>query len=151
KSFALCSVIFYTLHMINLNKNSRRQSLMMELSKWGFLSLVLMMTISGCKPKTIVLKSPPGFNFQVYQSKKLDLKLREISGIVWDKKRDIFIAEEDEGGNVYILDKSEALMNTFPFEANGDYEDIALVDTTAYILRSDGTIFKCLVNLNKGV
>ena len=129
--------------MINLNKNIRSRVLLGELIKWGFIFLVLAISIIACKPKTIVLKSPPGYNFQGFQSKRLESKLNEISGIAWDKKRNFFVAEEDEDGVIYLLDRNEkSILKTYEFGESGDYEDIALIDTTVYILRSDGTIFK---------
>lgn len=129
--------------MINLNKNNRRMILLAKLPKYLFGLITISILWSACKPKTIVLKSPPGYNFQYHQSKKLESKLNEISGIAWDKKRNLFIAEQDEEGIIYLLDENEKrIMKSYVFGEKGDYEDIAMVDSTAYILRSDGTIFK---------
>src|SRR5689334_1267328 len=89
--------------MINLNKNNRRMILLAKLSKYVFGLIGLVVFFTACKPKTIVLKSPPGYNFRTLTSKDLERRLREISGIVWDRKRDLFIAEEDEEGVIYFL------------------------------------------------
>jgi uncharacterized protein YjiK len=93
-----------------------------------------------------MFKSPPGYNFSIFDKKSLELTLREISGIVWDRERNFFLAVEDEGGDLYMLDReSKKIMapSPFAFAERGDYEDIALIDTIPYILRSDGTIFRC--------
>jgi uncharacterized protein YjiK len=129
--------------MINLNKNTRRHILLMRFLKWGFQTVILLCFLSACRRKLIMLKSPPGYNFSISEKTKLNLKLREISGIAWDKKRSQFIAEEDEAGQIYSLDKeTKNLTGTYTFAEKGDYEDIAIVDTIPYILRSDGAIFK---------
>jgi uncharacterized protein YjiK len=131
--------------MINVvkNKNIPVKNFLLAIWKWLPLFFSLLLLLSACKRKVIVLKSPPGYNFQVHESKKLELKLREISGIVWDKKRNLFIAQDDESGNIYFLDKEyKNVSAVFTFGEKGDYEDIALLDSIPYILRSDGTIFK---------
>lgn len=126
--------------MINVIKNIRREILSIKL--WlGFFCLISFLL--SCKHKMTILKSPPGYNFSIYDSKKLEMKLREISGLAWDKKRRQFIAEEDNTGQIYMLNEgTKSVTATYKFGEKGDYEDIALMDTTVYILRSDGTIFK---------
>ena len=117
--------------------------LLAKLSKYTFGLIIVAFILNACKPKTIHLKSPPGYNFRTADSKSLDTRLREISGIVWDRKRDVFIAEGDEEGVIYFLNReTKSILNSYKFGENGDYEDIALIDTIPYLLRSDGTIFK---------
>ena len=82
---------------------------------------------------------------------KLELKLREISGIVWDRKRDEFIAENDESDQIFMLDKdTKGIIENYSLGEKGDYEDIALADTIPYILKSDGSIFKFTRDSLKG-
>lgn len=129
--------------MINLIKNTRRHILLMRFLKWDILLIILLIFLANCRRKVTILQSPPGYNFSILEKTKLNLKLREISGITWDKKRNLFIAEEDEVGRIYTLDKeTKNIIDTYTFGERGDYEDIAMVDTIPYILRSDGTIFK---------
>lgn len=109
--------------------------------KWAPLLAVLLFL--GCKAKVRVIKSPPHYSFKEAQTTKLDIKLKEISGLVWDNKRDEFLAHYDEAGKIYILDKStNAIVAEYPFGAKGDYEDIALYHGVPYVLMSNGTIFK---------
>jgi uncharacterized protein YjiK len=141
--------------MINLNKNTRRhilrRILLMRFLKWSFRIMILFVFLSACRRKMVLLKSPPGFNFSVSEKVKLNLKLREISGIVWDKTRDQFIAEDDESDQVYMLDKdTKNVVGNYSLGEKGDYEDIAVADTIPYILRSDGTIFKFIGDSLKG-
>ena len=61
----------------------------------------------ACKPKKFIYKSPPHYDFsQPLPPYKLDLRIKEISGIVWDNHNDEFIAHNDEKGIIYYLDKS---------------------------------------------
>ncbi|HEX6848521.1 MAG TPA: SdiA-regulated domain-containing protein [Chitinophagaceae bacterium] len=106
---------------------------------------ILIIFINGCKPKKYVYQSPPHYNFSKYVDFKLDIHLREISGIVWDNQADQFVAHNDERGQVYFLDRSAGAILGDPFvftPEKGDYEDIAIIDKDVYVLRSDGAIFK---------
>jgi uncharacterized protein YjiK len=105
----------------------------------------LVIFTSSCKPKKYVYKSPPHYDFKQPVPFKLDIKLKEISGIVWDTHKDQFIAHNDELGQVFFLDRSAGAIMGQPFvfsESKGDYEDVAMVGPDIYVLRSDGAIFK---------
>jgi len=106
-------------------------------------TLVLVVVCTGCHPKQRVLKSPPHYNFSVVLTYKLDLKLKEISGIAWDPKNNVFLAINDEKGNLFFLDKDIMIPPTeysFCDDCKGDYEDVAIMNGVPYILRSDGVI-----------
>ncbi len=109
-------------------------------------ALVLLL-LAGCKPKIIQLKSPPHYDFSIEEPFKLDLKLKEISGIVWDRKRDEFIAHNDEKGVLYFLDKDpRVIKREFPFAGKGDYEDVALYKDMIFVLKSDGSLTKVVTD-----
>jgi hypothetical protein len=76
---------------------------------------------------------------QVYE---MPNKLKEISGI--DKiDESHFACIEDEHGIIYIYDvKNQSITKEIKFSNRGDFEDIALNGDTAYVLRSDGIIFR---------
>lgn len=106
-------------------------------------AFLLLMAIAGCKQKKIILKSPPHYNFAEVFENKLDIRLREISGLAWDTKKDEFIAHYDEAGKLFFLDReNKAIKTEYVFAGKGDYEDVALVGDVPYILRSDGVITK---------
>jgi uncharacterized protein YjiK len=97
----------------------------------------------SCHPPPKILESPQYYNFSKPVTFKLDLKLREISGITWDTKKNLFIAISDAYGKLFYLDKDGRLNTDQPvFGDNGDYEDVALLNGVTYILRSDGMITK---------
>lgn len=66
---------------------------------------LMLLAVAGCKQKKRLIKSPTGYNFSKAEIFKLDLKLKEISGLVWDRERDEFLAHYDEKGTLFILDK----------------------------------------------
>ena len=73
---------------------------------------------------------------------KLPGYLEEISGITYYKK-DKFACVQDEKAIIYVLKREEVLdVSKYKFGKDGDYEDIAIVDNTAYVLRNDGSIFR---------
>ncbi|HKB43160.1 MAG TPA: SdiA-regulated domain-containing protein [Chitinophagaceae bacterium] len=97
--------------------------------------------MTACYRKRLALKSPPNYDFSTPIATKLDIKLREISGIMWDSKRNWFFAINDESGKLFLLDKEkQTIDSTYIFGGKGDYEDITLAKGVLYILRSDGMI-----------
>jgi len=111
---------------------------------WTMLALFV---YSGCKPRVKFMKSPPHYNFSEGYADKLDLKLKEISGIVYDPERKEFICHQDESGKIFFLDKeTKMIKNEVHFAGKGDYEDIALYHGTIYVLRSDGLLTKILTD-----
>lgn len=102
---------------------------------------------SGCRGKIHVYKSPPHYNFAEALTDKLDLKIQEISGIVWDTKMDEFLCHNDEKGVLFYLDKETKLIKReIQFGGKGDYEDVTLYKGLPYILRSDGLITKVVTD-----
>lgn len=99
-----------------------------------------------------------------YQSKKIDgplqydldnpsnvmtlpQELKEISGIDIYNNNEL-ICEQDEKGSVYIYDMlTNNIKDSFAFAKDHDYEGIANVDQTIYVLKSNGVIFE-IQNLN---
>ena len=113
-----------------------------------FLFIFFVLSVS-CKPKKFIYKSPPHYDFSTPVTFKLDLRLQEISGIIWDNHKDQFIAHNDEKGSVFFLDRGAGTIMGEPYvfnPAKGDYEDIAIIGADIYVLRSDGTIFKIVTD-----
>jgi hypothetical protein len=68
--------------------------------------------------------------------------LREISGLT-EIDNATFACIQDENGILFIYDllKNE-IQKQYVFNIDGDYEGITKVDSSMYILRSDGTLFE---------
>jgi uncharacterized protein YjiK len=127
--------------LINLNK-IRRMTILKILNRTGLWVLALSI-VPACNQKGRVLKSPPHYNFSVFDEAKLDIRIKEISGITWDSKADEFITHNDESGKLFFLDKeSKEIKREIKFAGKGDYEDIALANGVPYVLRSDGMLTK---------
>lgn len=78
----------------------------------------------------------------ILQKWELPMELEEVSGIAWIKEN-LIAAIQDEEGIIFIYDlNSSSLVKEVNFGEEGDYEGITLVDSTAYVLRSDGVIFE---------
>lgn len=75
--------------------------------------------------------------------------LREISALVYlDNHR--FACVQDELGTIYIYNTlAGTIEKEIPFAEAGDFEGLAIVNQTAYALRSDGQIFE-VKNYNSG-
>lgn len=68
--------------------------------------------------------------------------LREVSGITALGKGRVACVQ-DENGIIFICDLATGkLEREYVFAADGDYEGIARVGDTLYVLRSDGVLFK---------
>lgn len=114
-----------------------------------FLSLfAVTVVLNSCKPKKLVYKSPPHYNFAEVFPDKLDLPLKEISGVVWDHVKDEFIAHNDEMGKIFYLDRDTKITKSeFEFsKKKGDYEDITIANGIIYVLKSDGEITKIITD-----
>lgn len=69
-------------------------------------------------------------------------KLHEISGISYIAPN-IILSENDEQGKIFTIDPTKPDDTNYPsvkFGSKDDYEDIVVIDTTAFLLISDGEI-----------
>ncbi|MDO1449423.1 SdiA-regulated domain-containing protein [Rhodocytophaga aerolata] len=79
---------------------------------------------------------------RIESSWQLPEVLREVSGIAYLSANKIACVQ-DELGNIYIYNlASHSIEQVIPFADAGDYEGITLVENTAYVVRSDGRLFK---------
>jgi len=109
------------------------------------LPALLILVLAGCKQKKRLITSPQHYSFKGVQTYKLDLSLKEISGLTWDREREEFLSHYDESGSLFVLDKASLQIlppSPYTFDKKGDYEDIALYNGIPYLLISNGTIIK---------
>lgn len=70
--------------------------------------------------------------------------LREISGVT-SLDTSLVACVQDENGIIFIYDINRNLIREqYTFHIDGDYEGIAVVQNTIYILRSDGVLFEII-------
>ena len=109
---------------------------------------ILFTSCSATTGKSFV---PP---MQGYQPKNqlfiLPKDLLEISGVV--HLRDLqFAAINDEDGELFFVNLEDNDMQKFRFKGKGDYEDLAKVDSTFYVLESNGNIVEIAAPYDKQV
>lgn len=81
---------------------------------------------------------------KVVKTFELPFVLREVSGIshVDDTK---IACIQDEDGIIFIYDlEDEQIVKEIKFGPQGDYESIRVLDSVAYVMESDGKIFKII-------
>jgi uncharacterized protein YjiK len=93
-----------------------------------------------CKPASEkVAESPPGYNFSSPIKFWMPLKLDEISGI--SIYNDCLYAIQDEQGRLYHFRLDSDKIKSTKFGSKADYEDLAILDSTLFILESNGSIY----------
>jgi uncharacterized protein YjiK len=87
------------------------------------------------------VKSPAGYDITKPVKYQMPDELLEISGIAFNNgDSKLIYAEQDEDGNIYYLRPGDKQVKSAAFGKHGDYEDIAIGNNTAVILRSDGEL-----------
>lgn len=100
---------------------------------------VLLQACSSSKERKFT--SPQGYDLSNPLIIHLKSELDEISGIAYYKKDNSLFAICDEYGVLYKIRLQKPVrIEKWKFSTSGDYEDIALVDSAFYILKSNGEI-----------
>ena len=87
--------------------------------------------------------SPPGYNFSKPYIYKLPTALDEISGLFfYPKDSGIFAIQDEKGWLFKIHLKNPLQIERWKFSNGADYEDLSLVDSTFYVLKSKGVLEK---------
>lgn len=106
---------------------------------FGFLFVLL--NIQCSQPDEDNYQSPDGYDLTRPYLIKLPVELDEISGVVYYAKDTSVFAIGDEFGILYKVPlMPNKPIRKWKFSDQGDYEDLALVDKTFYVLQSDGSI-----------
>ncbi|OOQ59941.1 hypothetical protein [Mucilaginibacter pedocola] len=91
------------------------------------------------KTEESAAQNPPGYDLSAPTEYKMPTELLEISGIAFENGHDdIIYAEQDEDGDIYYLAPGSSTTKSAKFGKHGDYEDVAIGNGQAVILRSDG-------------
>jgi uncharacterized protein YjiK len=93
--------------------------------------------------KKINVVSPPGYDMASPVIIPLGVDLDEISGLdFYNKDTSVFAINDEQGILFKIYIRNDIKIETWKFAGSGDYEDIHRVDSSFYVMRSDGTIFR---------
>ncbi len=105
--------------------------------------------IAGSKPDKASEAAAPGVSIK--NKWEMPAVLAEISGVS-HIANDQFACVQDELGKIFIYNtQTSAIEKEIPFAAPGDYEGLAVVDETAWVLRADGSLFEISDFKNKPV
>jgi hypothetical protein len=103
----------------------------------------LIALVSCNTKKDSAYQSPPGYDFNNPVVYTLPTVLDEISGVSYYPKDSSVFAIQDEAGWLFKIHFTSPLrVERWKFSTAGDYEDVARVDSTFYVLKSKGVIEK---------
>ena len=94
-----------------------------------------------------LLVNKAGYNFSTPTEKmELGKHLREISGMSYISDRNLILAENDEKGDILVVDFKNKNDNDgkMKFGGKGDYEDIVYTDTAVYMLVATGSVVQVM-------
>ncbi|MFI5219939.1 MAG: SdiA-regulated domain-containing protein [Bacteroidia bacterium] len=74
----------------------------------------------------------------------LQHKLTEVSGLSFISDTEVALIEDEDGTIFYFNLEKGVITRKISFGKDGDYEDLKILGDTAYIIRSDGTLFEVL-------
>jgi len=85
--------------------------------------------------------TPPEYNLNEPDVSKLPDRLNEISGLAYYPKDSGLFAVVDEAGVLYkLIRKKKVEVQQWKFAKTGDYEDLVLLDSIFYVMKSKGDI-----------
>lgn len=108
--------------------------------------LIVLISVMACQKNTKPIeKTPTGklaYDLDNFDKKHfLPEDLEEISGIAYYKPHHIACVQDEEG-KVYIYNlERKKITQYITFGKSGDYEDIALNGSQAYVIKSNGKIY----------
>jgi hypothetical protein len=110
---------------------------------YAFLFMWMLFANTGAKNQPAPATKIAGYNLSKPDNYwPLPDILKEISGIVLIDGSSVACIQ-DEKGTVFIYNfKNNKITSNIRFNDDGDYEDLALVNKTIYILRSDGNLYE---------
>lgn len=103
--------------------------------------LILIILLAACGSKVEMDASAVPYDLSSPQIFTLADELQEISGIAPSIDGVSLLAIHDERGELYFLDQEGKITGMKPFHKGGDYEDLAVVDSSVFVLKSNGNLY----------
>lgn len=120
----------------------------MKISLIWFLFVGPMFLLS-CVPER-QYESPSGYDLTKPDKIRLSDRLIEISGITFlPGNQQNILAINDEEGRIYDVPIHKGKEKSYKFSNRGDYEDITACHDMLFILKSNGTLYRCNRELSK--
>jgi hypothetical protein len=94
------------------------------------------------KKATVSSASPAGYDLSNPVKYDMPTELLEISGIAFNNgDASTMYAEQDEEGKIFYFRPGDSKVKHAKFGKTGDYEDVAVLNNQAVMLRSDGSLY----------
>ena len=86
--------------------------------------------------------SPKGYNIQEPDTRELGKSVNEISGLTYNSDDSTLLAISDSKRKIFQIDINREKLRDYAEKmyTQSDFEDLVKIDTTIYVLISDGTI-----------
>ena len=109
---------------------------------WQVLLIILTAGVNfSCSQEKNKVENPEGYNFSTGYQYTLPALLNEISGLSWFSKDSSVFAINDEKGFLFKIHFTNPVkIERWKFGNGADYEDIVLLDSSFYVLKSKGSI-----------
>ena len=109
----------------------------------GILPVVFLwvcLTCISCKDNSY--GSPKGYNIQEPDTRELGKSVNEISGLTFNTDDSTLLAISDSKRKIFQIDLNREKLRDYAEKmyTQSDFEDLVKIDTTIYVLISDGTI-----------
>ncbi|UKJ06052.1 SdiA-regulated domain-containing protein [Solitalea lacus] len=97
---------------------------------------------TACNIDAKQYNSPKGYDLNKPEKFNLPQSMLEVSGITFNNNNpDTIYAIQDEEGKLFKLNWKIKKQKHSRFGVNGDYEDVAILNETVFILKSNGQLF----------
>ncbi len=96
---------------------------------------------AACK-KSKGYKSPPQYDLESPSSMTIPSDMKNITGIAFFKgNASMIYAIDENAGNIYCYYPSSHNVVKSSFDIEGPFEDVAIMDSSMYVLKNNGTIY----------
>ena len=113
-----------------------------SVSKLFVITTLPLLLILGCSPSPEEEQTVKQYKLDKPEKFFMPESLLEVSGITFYKgERDTIYAIQDEQGRLFRLALGEKKQYNAKFGKHGDYEDVAIFNDKALILKSNGSLF----------
>jgi DNA-binding beta-propeller fold protein YncE len=107
-----------------------------------FITLMALIMILGCKSTGDKFGSPDSYDFSKPEKFILPNALHEISGLAFNNLDPSTIYSlQDENGGIFSQQWANKKALSTKFAGRGDFEDLAILSDTIFVLKSNGTIY----------
>jgi hypothetical protein len=108
----------------------------------NFLTMLILIGCYSCKPSAKIFTSPKGYDLNHPEKFNMPESLLEISGIAfYHSKSDTVYSIQDEDGRLFRQGWGNKKQQHADFAGKGDYEDLAILNETVFVLKSNGSLY----------